>query len=847
MRQQPNSEQENLVRQLAQLAQNPDAPVDSTVRGVHAELETLAESLKRPLPSDPFVEESACRRAVEAAKALATEMTVARKPTADVLAIPLPERLEHFRILKVLGQGGMGSVYLAEDTRLGRQVALKTMRPELATKPGAKERFLREARLAAALEHDHIVPIYHVGEADGTPYLAMPLLKGQSLDVRIKGKLKLPPHEVIRVGIQIAAGLAAAHDKGLIHRDIKPSNLWVEPCPGEPWASALRAFRIKILDFGLARSSEADSGVTQPGVILGTPSYMAPEQARGEKLDARADLYSLGVVLYRLATGELPLKGKDTMSMLMALASRTPRPAHEINPELPVELSALIMRLLSKEPEQRPASAQAVMQELQALLPTVAAISAIQPLAVPTNVPVNDNPRARVEIPSGGSNVESTPTERAPISTRRRHRRWPVVLASLLGFVVLLSAGVIIIVRNKDGLKIAEIEVPSGGKVEIVDHSGSTETPLQKEPKIKIIGDPDRRATEYVLSIGGQVRINDLDPWMAALPKKPFRLTGVNLDNNRKVTDAGLAHLRDCTNLTFLNLNHTQVTDAGLAHFKDCKYLTTLHLGNTQVTDAGLAYFQDCKGLTALGLRSTRVTDGGLAHFKDCKRLTVLGLNGTRVTDAGLAHFQDCKGLRMLDLHGTRITDAGLAHFQNCKGLTHLYLHLTGVTDLGLAHFQECRGLLDLGLSGTRVTDLGLAHFQDCKDLNLLELDNTQVTDAGLAHFRDCKDLRHLNLGHTRVTDAGLAHFKDCKQLLALGLSGTRVTDAGLAHFQDCNGLKTLNLNGTQVTDAGMAHFKDCKGLTYLYLQGTKVTAKLIDELNQALPKCQIEWDRPKE
>jgi serine/threonine protein kinase len=197
----------------------------------------------------------------------------------------------------------MGAVYLAEDTRLGREVALKTMHAELMAKPGAKERFLREARLAAALEHDHIVPIYHVGEADGTPDLAMPFLKGQSLDDVLKARNTLSNEQLIRLGIQVARGLAAAHAHGLIHRDIKPLNVMVGEL-GE----------VQVMDWGLAKelTSRDRQGAgdetnaaplpggrgsleqTAAGTVMGTPGYMAPEQARGEKLDGRADLYSLG-------------------------------------------------------------------------------------------------------------------------------------------------------------------------------------------------------------------------------------------------------------------------------------------------------------------------------------------------------------------------------------------------------------------------------------------------------------------------------------------------------------------------------------------------------------------------
>src|SRR5207247_654376 len=198
------------------------------------------------------------------------------------------EQLEHYRPLQVLGQGGMGTVYLARDTRLHREVALKTLRPELAANAQAKERFLREARLAASIEHDNIVHIYHVGEDRGIPFLAMQLLRGTSLEDLLKRSPVLKIKQVLRVGIQIAEGLAAAHQRGLIHRDIKPGNIWLEPTGGG---------RVKILDFGLARVTAGEIGITQSGTILGTPAYMPPEQARGEKVDHRCDLYSLGCVL----------------------------------------------------------------------------------------------------------------------------------------------------------------------------------------------------------------------------------------------------------------------------------------------------------------------------------------------------------------------------------------------------------------------------------------------------------------------------------------------------------------------------------------------------------------------
>ncbi len=278
----------------------------------------------------------------------------------DFLAPPLGAgeigRLGPYRVLNVLGAGGMGVVFQAEDPGLQRRVALKAMLPRLAVSAAARERFLREARLAAAVEHDHIVAVYQVGEDRGVPYLAMPLLKGEPLDARIKRDKRLPLAEVLRVARETAAGLEAARQRGLIHRDIKPANLWLEEGTG----------RVKVLDFGLARTAADEGHLTQQGAILGTPAYMAPEQAGG-KTDHRADLFSLGCVIYRMATGELPFKGTDAISTLMAVATEPPRPPAEINPHLPPALCDLILRLLAKKPEQRPASAQAVVEAIRAI------------------------------------------------------------------------------------------------------------------------------------------------------------------------------------------------------------------------------------------------------------------------------------------------------------------------------------------------------------------------------------------------------------------------------------------------------------------------------------------------
>ncbi len=262
-------------------------------------------------------------------------------------------RLGNYRVLKLLGRGGMGFVFLAEDVALRRQTALKVMTPGQAGRADGWPRFLREARILASIKHENIVTVYQAGQEQDVAYIAMELLAGETLaawQMRMKSG---QPMEAIRIARGIAAGLAAVHKHGLVHRDIKPANVWLENPSGT----------VKLLDFGLARGVE-DNEFTKNGSILGTPAFMSPEQARGDRIDPRSDLFSLGSVLYGLCTGTPPFPGNNTLATLTALAMHQVRPAREVNPDVPKRLSDLIDRLLAKEADDRPASASDVIAEL---------------------------------------------------------------------------------------------------------------------------------------------------------------------------------------------------------------------------------------------------------------------------------------------------------------------------------------------------------------------------------------------------------------------------------------------------------------------------------------------------
>jgi serine/threonine protein kinase/WD40 repeat protein len=375
-------------------------------------------------------------------------------------------RLGDYRVLELLGQGGMGAVYLAEDCKLGRRVALKTIHPRLASDPIARERFLREARLAAALEHDHIVPIFQVGEDRGVPFIAMPLLKGQSLGSRLEGQRRLPPADAVRIARETAEALACAHAAGLIHRDIKPANLWLEArsSPKAPGASASpsplprkgeesfpsplspyggrgaggEGGRVKVLDFGLARPVEGGEALTEWGTVLGTPGYMAPEQADGGAVDGRADLFSLGVLLYRMLTGEQPYRARSMLNYVESLVKDQPQPPAALVPEVPATLSSLVMRLLARNPANRPASAEAVAGEL------------------------TEMERELGHPPAERHPSDESATEALPPLVRRRRSRVPWAVAVLVPLFLAAVVGILILLSFSNNPTSAKIAATTG-------------------------------------------------------------------------------------------------------------------------------------------------------------------------------------------------------------------------------------------------------------------------------------------------------------------------------------------------------------------------------------------------
>src|SRR5271170_5970074 len=283
------------------------------------------------------------------------------------MALASGTKLGPYEIQSSLGAGGMGEVYRARDTRLDRTVAIKILPAHLSSDPGARQRFEREARTISSLNHPHICQLYDIGAQDGASFLVMEFLEGETLAERLhKGPLQL--EQCLKIAIELSEGLEKAHRSGIIHRDLKPANIFLT-----------QDGHAKLLDFGLAkaisqatgsgpeetRAVEEDMNLTSPGSAVGTVAYMSPEQARGEALTERSDLFSLGIVIYEMVSGQRPFVGSTTAVIFDSILNRQPEPLFQVTPNLPIAFGDMLARLMSKSSRERYQSAREVIETLQ--------------------------------------------------------------------------------------------------------------------------------------------------------------------------------------------------------------------------------------------------------------------------------------------------------------------------------------------------------------------------------------------------------------------------------------------------------------------------------------------------
>jgi hypothetical protein len=630
-------------------------------------------------------------------------------------------RLDHYEVLEVVGSGGMGVVLRARDTKLLRVVALKVLAVPLAASGSARQRFAREARAAAAVRDEHVIDIHAVCDDGPVPYLVMEFIDGQNLEALVRRNGPLQVKEVLRICTQIASGLAAAHRQGLVHRDVKPANILLEN----------GVQRVKLTDFGLARAVD-DASLTQSGLIAGTPQYMSPEQANGEPVDHRSDLFSLGSVLYEMCTGRPAFRAPNTAAVLRRVSDETPRPIREVNPDVPEALCRVIVRLQAKKPADRPASAKEVADLLARLLA--------------------DLNSGRPGEPSGAPVLQ-----RPPRLPRPARRPWLWAAAALVlpfaGLGLGEASGVtdvrgaVIRLLSPDGTLVVEVDDPGvsvavDGADVVITGAGAREIrlkPGQYKVEASKDGEVVRRELVTVTRKGRQVvRLSKesaprskAEAWersVAALPAGKQveavakRLKELNPGFDGKVTPTLLGPA-----VVGLKFNTDAVTD--ISPLRALRRLESLHCRGTAQRQGKLA---DLSPLRGLSLTSLRVEDNPVSDLSPLKGMPLkdLGCFWTQVED-----LTPLQGMQLTSLSAGHTRVSNLSPLKGMK-LTNLYCDNTQVSDL-----SPLRGmpLAALFIPLTRVSDLsplrGMA-------LTYLDVSGTPVSDLSVLNGMPVKWLR---------------------------------------------------------------------------------------------------------
>ncbi|WP_439629295.1 protein kinase domain-containing protein [Gemmata sp.] len=662
---------------------------------------------------------------------------------------PLPERVGRFEVRACLGAGAFGWVYRAFDPTLRREVAIKLPRAERLRTPGDRARFLTEARAAATIRHPHVVPVFEIGEADGTPFIVMGYVPGETLaDILAERGGPFPTHEAARIVASLALAVQAAHDRGVVHRDLKPANVLFDPDHGEYVVS----------DFGLARVTDPDDPKESTTGVAGTPSYMPPEQARGDSaaVGPRSDVYALGVMLFELLTGKLPFTGGSVAEVIARVLTAPPPPASTLAPGVPPGLDAVCRQAMAKAPDDRFASAQDLAAALGPFLSPELTAALMQTVDL------------------------APPPAPRPAPKPRRKWAWVAVLAvAVLGAATALG-----------------FALWPGPKPVPAPHPAAPPRTPDPSPPARAES-ADRRAAEWVLRSGGTVKVLDargtrLTPQSAAELPAELRVTRVTLPYKTDLTDEavrgtlrGLSGLED-------------------ARFDSCKGLT----------DAGLAELARLPALAHLTIKfCPRVTDAGAAAFARHPALREFYASGSKLTPTGVAAVATAPHLEALSVHGHAITDAWLAAAAGATGLHQLYCGYSndrpgaGVTADGLKHLAPLRHLYLLDLDSAALEPGALKGLPDLPALDQLYVRKTTVADADLPELMRFPKLFALGLHHTAVTDAGMATVAQIPNLKQLHLDGTSVTDAGLKTLRACKKLEHLSVAGTKVSPAAVAAF----------------------------------------
>lgn len=695
-------------------------------------------------------------------------------------------RLGHYDIESILGRGAFGIVAKAFDSKLHRVVAIKMMSPDLALTSPPRKRFLREARMAAAVSHENIVAIYSV-EEEPIPYIVMEYVPGQTLQQWMNNQGPLEVSTIVRVGKQIASGLAAAHAANLIHRDIKPSNILLCDGPLE---------RVKISDFGLARAVD-DASMTSSGMIVGTPLYMAPEQARGLSLDHRADLFSLGSLLYQLASGRPPFRAASTVAVLKRVCEDAPRKMEDILFGFPVWLEKIIFTLLEKKPADRYQSAQELVELLDRCERELERNGHVKQSTVEASHKVVSEP---------------IPMSSHPVGPSKGHIPWtnPITWVVALAFLASIAFG---LTRINWGDK-PNKSIP-------LNATDLNKSPLPVEP------DHSRTVAESILKLDGQISICVEQPgkpalWpenVSQLPEGNFEITSVMIRNSTNLSDRELLRLTGLKKLKRLDL-----------------------LGSRNFSDVGLSIISSLASIESLELGFTSVTDKVVSELLKSSGLSDIGLGEVAIGD--LAVEQLIRGLPNLKrfMVSSKASDECLKAVAASPKLTELSVKKSQLTSKGVSYLQKAAQLSEIQIVAADDSTVGL--LAQLTQVDRISFNMCEATPAGLRPLLSRPGIKYLHIGDSpRIGDEHVATMIEYSQPLHLSLMNISITDRSIHLLAKVSHWKELEFQRTAITDAAISDLVRLTTLQRLNIRETKITIQGIESLKSALPNCYIETD----
>jgi hypothetical protein len=720
-----------------------------------------------------------CKRCGQTFK-LAHDPTIHVAPEAASSAVRQSEgasqwgQLSGYQLRHKLGGGAMGDVFLAYDATLDREVAIKVIKTDVASDADSLGRFLREARLAARLNHPNAVTVYAAGEAAGQLHIVMELVRGCSLEQRVRQGGPLPWRDATKALYEAAQGLSAAHALGIVHRDVKPANLMFTD-----------QGVTKVVDFGLARTLVNNTQFTQQGMLLGTPAYMAPEQWTNAAVDARADVYALACTYYFLLTGAVPFDGDSFHSIAYQHVHQQLADPRSAQAFIPDGACYVLQRGAQKKLDDRYQTAAEMATALQSLLR--ASENSLTYGAAWEALHAGKMAETTTHLPAPP--LASPAVSVRPLVRQRRKRPSTAVLggASAALLVAICGATYLWIGDDKPA-QLKAAPAPDGSDKKGLMAPAQAELPPQ--PKRPILRAPvdkwtQREIAEWVIGLGGEVHLSDYRTVrnLAELPAGEPNLLGVSLVG-LGIPDEDISPLRRAASLESLTLNGSQLNNDSLKFLNEFQHLRTVGISELPgVTAEGVVFLKELKQLENFSAGGTKIGDIGMSYLADCTQLKHLNLGtlerGCGITDDGFKHLSNHTRIEFLSLHHNAITGTGFRHLSKCTDMQQMWLDNAAITDEGLksfAPFTKVKHIRMNRLSGPGITDAGIKHIIGLDELEYLEIDSSHITDEAVRTLRELTGLRMLKLSMTQVTDACLEDLRQMPLLYSVDLFGTRVS-----------------------------------------------------------------------